>query len=312
MNDAAAPLREEVRSHKVAGALWGLKSGIDIPRDNNEASQAKRNETAHTSGSGDLAALTQLDNGKIRLDYSVDRHTSYIRSVEKRGRDPQLFFGHTASGWNRILFNHQQMKWAAASTIERQEQLDNTVKERLLFDVRASGVRADLLNVSGTSKYMTRWETVAVCALLTIPNLRLKDTPGKDLGRGIFRLGKEFGHIEMAVLPHYDTSSLYTAKAAMKYGGEYGRYQFFVVYKNVRSDAEFLALRNAMFTSVNRNQPADFVYRDGKSMKNVNDKYIRVFGLDADKYGAEYSRTCSLLFTPARRQSGQGGFWRFV
>ena len=50
----------------------------------------KRNEKAHTSGSGDLAALTQRDNGDIRLDCSVESY---------RGTDPQ--FGK-ASEWDQI------------------------------------------------------------------------------------------------------------------------------------------------------------------------------------------------------------------
>ena len=191
MNDAAAPLREEVRSHKVVGTLRGLKSDSEAPVVTNEASKARRNEKAHASGSGDKASLTRLDNGKTRLDYLVEKHTSYRRSAEDQRTDPPLF-GYTESEWERILKNHEPIKMACASGSDRKEALDSVVKERLLYDVRASGVRVDLLNVSGSSKYMTKWETVAVCALLTIPDLRMVDTSGKDLGRGIFKLGEEF------------------------------------------------------------------------------------------------------------------------
>ena len=244
MNDAAAPPREEVRSHKVVGTLRGLKSGLDTLRVINEASQANDNDKASTSGSGEGPTLKLLFNGKTRLEYSVERHTEYRRSEEERATDPSLF-GFTETGWIQTLSAHGPIKQAYAQNSYQKDLLDQVVKERLLYDLRTSGVRADLLNVSGTAKYMTRWETVAVCALLNIPNLQMVDKSGKDLGRGIFRLGEEFSHIEMAVLPHYDHSSPYTAKAAMRFGGEYGRYQFLIVYKNVTSDDEFRALRNA-------------------------------------------------------------------
>ena len=97
MNDAAAPLREEVRSHKVVGTLRGLKSDLDTLRVINEASQAKSNDKAPTSGSGDGPILKLLDNGKIRLDYSVENHTEYRRSAEERATDPSLF-GFKESG----------------------------------------------------------------------------------------------------------------------------------------------------------------------------------------------------------------------
>ena len=96
MNDAAAPTREEVRSHKVTGSLRVLKSGKETPVVTNEASKARRNEKAHASGSGDYAALTQLDDGKIRLDYLAEKHTSYRRSAEEQRTDPPLF-GYTES-----------------------------------------------------------------------------------------------------------------------------------------------------------------------------------------------------------------------
>ena len=56
MNDAAAPPRDEVRSHKVTGSLRVLKSGKETPVVTNEASKARRNEKAHASGSGDNAS----------------------------------------------------------------------------------------------------------------------------------------------------------------------------------------------------------------------------------------------------------------
>ena len=80
MNDAAAPLREEVRSHKVAGTLRGLKSGLDTLRVIDETSQAKSNGKAPTSGSGDGPILKLLDNGKIRLDYSVENHAAHLHA----------------------------------------------------------------------------------------------------------------------------------------------------------------------------------------------------------------------------------------
>ena len=72
MNDAAAPLREEVRSHKVVGTLRGRKTGKNDTLWVNDASQANRQDKAPTSGSGDGPTLTRLDNGKIRLAYSVE------------------------------------------------------------------------------------------------------------------------------------------------------------------------------------------------------------------------------------------------
>ena len=168
MNDAAAPPREEVRSHKVVGTLRGLKSGSEALVVTNEASKAHRNEKATTSGSGKSPTLTRQDNGKIRLEYSVAHHTKYQRSGATRVADPQLF-GHTLSGWNKITRAHDPIRRALEGGSIRQELLDSVVKERMLYDIRASGVRADLLNVSGSSKFMTRWETVAVCALLNIP-----------------------------------------------------------------------------------------------------------------------------------------------
>ena len=67
-----------------------------------------------------------------------------------------MLFGYKVSEWNQILFRHEPMKRASEGDLEQQQILDNVVKERLLYDMRSSGVRTDLLNVSGTSKFMTR------------------------------------------------------------------------------------------------------------------------------------------------------------
>ena len=48
--------------------------------------------------------------------------------------------------------------------------------------------------------------------------IRLRNASGKDLGRGLFRLGKEFDHIEMAVMPHNDVQSLYTTQVGQTLG----------------------------------------------------------------------------------------------
>ena len=95
MNDAAAPLREEVRSQIVVGTLRGLKSGSEaLWAVTNEASQAQSKEKAPTSGSGEGPILTRLANGKIRLDYSVEHHTKYQRSC---------VFGHKPPTYNKRL-----------------------------------------------------------------------------------------------------------------------------------------------------------------------------------------------------------------
>ena len=60
---------------------------------------------------------------------------------------------------------------------------------------------------------------MAVCALLTIPNLRTVDASGKDLGCGVSRLGDEFSYVEMVVLPHYDPDSPYTTTVTLHFGG---------------------------------------------------------------------------------------------
>ena len=123
MNDAAAPLREEVRSHKVVGTLRGRKTGKNDTLWVNDASQANRQDKAPTSGSGDGPTLTRLDNGKIRLAYSVEKHTKYRRSEK---RDPYSeIFGYKLSEWNKITFSHEPIRRAFACESNRQDSLDN-------------------------------------------------------------------------------------------------------------------------------------------------------------------------------------------
>ena len=57
MNDAAAPSREEVRSHKVVGTLRGLKSDLDTLRVINEASQANSRKFRERVGLYDRARV---------------------------------------------------------------------------------------------------------------------------------------------------------------------------------------------------------------------------------------------------------------
>ena len=304
MSDAAAPTRDQVSSHKVNLAerkdTNKSRKGKTTPLQAHDH-DVKRNAAPINEG----PKLTLQKDGKMLLQYSVSRHTEYVKEPSKRSADPKLF-GYTVSEWEDLLSVHDPLKHAlAAESGERKLLLDDIVKERLMASLQGSGVRADYLNVQGRSDYMTKWEQVAICSLLNMSDLRLKDVDGNDLGRGIYRLGSQFDHIEIAVLPPNDRQSPYTQKVASRFGGRERFYQFLIVYKNVESDEEFLALRNAMFLHVNQNHPADVVFQDDSSVKNVNNKYLRICGNDPNKHGAEHARQTSLLFVPAPSEKGQ-------
>ena len=304
MDATAAPPREEVRSHKVNRVSQEPENSINHSK--HEPEQGKQSPRGNDQTDAKVQpSLTLRGDGTVLFKYSVENDTSYVRkkpslqSGSVRKDDPDLC-GYTLREWERLLSAHRPVADALrmSDNGERKEILDNLVKERFLRDLRDSGVHADLLNVNGCSRYMSAWEQTAVCALLTIPNLRLCDEAGADLGRGPYRLGPEFDHVSFAVIPPHDTDSPYRQRFARQFAGQ-NNMHFLVVYQGVRSEEELLALRNVMFSAVNRNKPFDFNYQDDKSAQNRNGKFLRIRGNEADKNGAEYRRTCAITFIPS-------------
>ena len=155
MSDAADPAREQVSSHKVN--LAERQENAQSRKGNTEPLQANApNGKPSAAPMDDGPKLTRQKDGKLLLNYSVVRHTDYVKDPSKRPADPKLF-GYSASEWGDLLSVHGPMKHAlAADRGSRKLLLDEIVKERLMASLQESGVRADYLNVTGRSAYMTK------------------------------------------------------------------------------------------------------------------------------------------------------------
>ena len=126
---------------------------------------------------------------------------------------------------------------------------------------------------------------------------------GADLGIGLFRLGPEFDHIQISVLPHRDPESLYldlVAKANLKALHR----EFLMVYRNVKSPEELFRLRNAIHENMNTYDPVQFRYQDTASRANRDQKSLWAFGTVPYKHGIEAKRSGLLYFTPVAMKKG--------
>ena len=228
MDTTKTTSRDTVRPHKVNRAF-----GADYATQNEKSCyQASKNGETHTQGN--KATLTLAEDGILKFCYNVETHTDYVISSERGGSLPDpMIFGYSESDWTGLLTKHPQINQALTAThSDRKSLLNNVVKERLMHDLHKAGVHADLLLAEGTQDAFTRWEQIAVCAAVTLPDLRKMPPTGKDIGRGIFGLPERFDHIEIAMLPSFDPASLFRPRVATAFLWG-GKRHCLMIYKNV-------------------------------------------------------------------------------